>query len=358
MARLTIGALTVVVLIALSPGQAFAAQQQCGDTITVNTKVRNDLTNCAGDGLVIGASNITLDLNGRTIDGTGNGSGVNNGAGYDSVTIKNGAVKEFQENVTLNGASWNQVANLTVSNGTSQGIVAYESDHNRIERNAAFGNGLGIDGDGIHLDVGSNYNVVGWNSSHDNATTGITVKDGSEHNTVVGNAVTRNPNRGIAVSANTNAVLSNVVGDAGIFLNFSNGSRVEGNFSYGVDRAGIGLQNSSNNAIRGNTTTRNSEGIGIHEGSQDNVIQRNWSSGNSDFGIQVDLGSTGNSILNNVANANGAEGIHVDQPLTTVTGNTANRNGGFGIYAPGAVDGGGNTAHDNGLGDCVGVSCT
>jgi hypothetical protein len=77
----------------------------CGQRITANTTVQNDLINCPGDGLVIAAHGITLDLNGHTIDGDGqdpsgdgdvgiiNGyspSNPNQSGGYDRVTIKNG----------------------------------------------------------------------------------------------------------------------------------------------------------------------------------------------------------------------------------------------------------------------------
>jgi len=37
---------------------------RCGDTITHNTKLTNDLRNCPTNGIVIGADNITLDFNG------------------------------------------------------------------------------------------------------------------------------------------------------------------------------------------------------------------------------------------------------------------------------------------------------
>jgi hypothetical protein len=36
----------------------------------VDTKLTSDLVNCPNNGLVIGADNITLDLNGHVIDGT------------------------------------------------------------------------------------------------------------------------------------------------------------------------------------------------------------------------------------------------------------------------------------------------
>jgi hypothetical protein len=67
--------LSVIVAAALSvgvgsaSGQASGPQPGCGDTITVSTKLVKDLVNCPNNGIVIGADNITLDLNGHVIDG-------------------------------------------------------------------------------------------------------------------------------------------------------------------------------------------------------------------------------------------------------------------------------------------------
>ncbi len=44
---------------------------ECGDTITTDTKLRHHLRNCPDDGLIIGASGITLNLNGKRITGSG-----------------------------------------------------------------------------------------------------------------------------------------------------------------------------------------------------------------------------------------------------------------------------------------------
>src|SRR6187397_2115134 len=49
------------------PGTGIA----CGDTITADTTLDRDLTGCRSNGLVIGADDITLDLNGHTISGNG-----------------------------------------------------------------------------------------------------------------------------------------------------------------------------------------------------------------------------------------------------------------------------------------------
>jgi hypothetical protein len=39
----------------------------CGDTITTDPTPDSDLVNCPNNGIMIGADNITLDLNGHTI---------------------------------------------------------------------------------------------------------------------------------------------------------------------------------------------------------------------------------------------------------------------------------------------------
>ena len=61
-------------------------------------------TNCPGDGLVVGADSITLDLGRRTLDGTGNGAGIRL-AGRRGVTIKGGTVREFATGIALDDSA-------------------------------------------------------------------------------------------------------------------------------------------------------------------------------------------------------------------------------------------------------------
>src|SRR4051794_9525573 len=63
-----------------SPSPAGAATTvACGAVITVDTRLGNDLRNCHGIGIVIGADGVDLDLNGHTVDGDGIGDveGIN-----------------------------------------------------------------------------------------------------------------------------------------------------------------------------------------------------------------------------------------------------------------------------------------
>jgi hypothetical protein len=52
-------------------GPASANHVSCGDTIVADTTLDSDLVNCPNNGVVVGAEDITLDLNGHRIDGDG-----------------------------------------------------------------------------------------------------------------------------------------------------------------------------------------------------------------------------------------------------------------------------------------------
>src|SRR5215216_7509934 len=69
--RVMVLALVVAGFTALGSGQALASHLRCGDTITTDTTLDSELVNCPNNGIVIGADNITLDLNGHRIDGDG-----------------------------------------------------------------------------------------------------------------------------------------------------------------------------------------------------------------------------------------------------------------------------------------------
>jgi len=61
----------VVALLASSDAAVAAKQPKCGDTITADTTLHHDLVNCPNNGIIIGAEDVTLDLNYHTIDGDG-----------------------------------------------------------------------------------------------------------------------------------------------------------------------------------------------------------------------------------------------------------------------------------------------
>src|SRR5215203_2202159 len=70
-ATLVVLAVTVVFAVAgaTADRRAVASQVSCGDTVTADTKLDSDLVDCPNHGIVIGADDITLDLNGHLVDG-------------------------------------------------------------------------------------------------------------------------------------------------------------------------------------------------------------------------------------------------------------------------------------------------
>lgn len=275
-----------------------AAQVQCGDVITTDARLTRDLNNCPADGLVIGAPRVTLDLDGHTIDGVGAGIGINNTAGHDDVTVKNGTVHGFMDGIRLQNADDNRLTRLTVSVNAGQGVVLEMSDDNRISRVSSADNA----GDGIVLSVDSDDNRVWRSKASDNGTSGITVTEG-------------------------------VAGAGG----------------------------SDDNRIEWSSFVRNvTFGIALEQLSDDSRLEGNRAIANQLDGIFVDLTSTDTRVRRNVANENVDDGIDVENTRTTIARNTANENGDLGIEAVAGVrDAGGNRASGNGnAAQCTGVTCS
>ena len=95
----TLAAFSVVLVAA--PSGSGDASLACGDVITADVTLTADLTNCRGDGIVIGADDITLDLNGHVVSGTGGGSGVHSPGLYSGLTVINGTIRRFSTGIEL-----------------------------------------------------------------------------------------------------------------------------------------------------------------------------------------------------------------------------------------------------------------
>lgn len=82
---------------------------------------------CAGsDGVVAGASGITIDLKGFTLlgDGTDGTRGVQAASGFDKVTFKNGVVRTFDSGVWAN-ADQISVVNVLATGNNDSGIAIF-----------------------------------------------------------------------------------------------------------------------------------------------------------------------------------------------------------------------------------------
>jgi len=264
-----------------SAANAQATPVTCGQTITHDTTLTVDLTDCAGDGLVIGADNITVNLNSHTIDGTVGqlpacdeppfGSDGIRAGGYDGLTIENGTVQQFAHGIE-GGAEGEGVANSDLHglvvrdnrfSGISFGSNQLLNNHNRIVGNETYGNGCGA---GIFLNDADG-NRIADNRSHDNQG-GIGVCC-SPNNVIEDNVVARNSDTGIAIyfgNHSHNVVRHNSVSGSedGIFVGFADGSQddvVVGNHSYNNMNGAITLENATGNHIAGNRLDHSAFGV-------------------------------------------------------------------------------------------------
>ncbi len=154
-ALLTLGGTAVI------GSPASAGHLTCGSTVTASTTLDSDLLNCPGNGLIVTASNIVLDLGGRTISGrTDTNTTANEFAGIrlrqvNNVTVRNGTITNFDAGIVLGGGSGNTLTGLFIHRNINHstltgtinpcdlgdGIVAFSSDNNTISRNRLMHNG-------------------------------------------------------------------------------------------------------------------------------------------------------------------------------------------------------------------------
>ena len=141
---------------------AAATNDLCGATITASLKLDHDLT-CSGNGFIVGADGIKIDLNGHTLIGPGSGVGISL-SGRTNVSIVAGTVLNFAFGV--------QMINST-------DIV--------IKKNVFRQNAEGID-----AQAGSIGNVIKENEFHDSSVRAIMLRMNSRQNVVKENAFTGN----------------------------------------------------------------------------------------------------------------------------------------------------------------------
>ncbi len=378
----------------------------CGQVVVSSIIVTNHLVDCLGDGLVVGANNITIDLDGHIIDGMGQAltAGIRNN-GFDSVTIRNGVVMEFETGVLLNpGTAFNIVQGMTAQLNGLAGILLANADDG-VNGNIIRNNTFAANADGIALMNGTQFaqlynNTVAGSSgyglyllnAHSNqiqgnqfsatSDAGINL-EGSSNNTLRNNTVIGAADAAfyVQLSSNNNLIEGNHLdeSEAGITIDQSNGNQLIDNVANGMSDPGISLENAHNNTVRGNDVRFNSSGIevggstgnliesnlasdssgtgiSVGDGSLDNVIRLNIANDNSAGGISVIVeapAGSGNLIDRNTANNNTSGGIEVESVGHIIVGNTANFNEGWGIYSALAtvnglnIDGGGNTATGN-----------
>jgi large repetitive protein len=398
--------LAVAAFVVPGSGQAVASNVSCGATITTNTKLDSDLTNCPSNGIVIGADNITLDLNGHTVGGDGVPApscsdegicdlGISNIAGHAGVTIKGGAVRGFDIGISVRGNE-NRIQGVASANNSTFGLILGDSTGSRIDHSSSVDDGVSgilmFDSSDSRIDHNSVAGTTGYampvfGSSHNRLDQNVLT--GDQHGILLGSSDAHE-------GSNDNEIRANRISRGGsIEIDQSSDNRVEEN-TLSNPGDGILLGEAQHTLVRDNSVTDagvgfpDAGGFGIlFDGADDNLVERNAVTGgkgptifvtslesqgtsdrnvishnlaNSKFsdGILVNADASATLLERNTATENGYDGIEVGAAGTTLTRNTANFNHELGIEAvPGVIDGGGNRARGNGNPlQCTNVTCS
>jgi hypothetical protein len=352
-----------------------APQPKCGDTITADTTLDGDLVDCPNNGILIGADNVTLNLNGHTIDGDGTRDASCNpvtdfcdfGVGFENhvgVTMKHGSVRQFEGGVGAFRTRHTRLLGLTTSRNHFSGIGLAE-DARILVRNCSGNRTTAHEGNGVGVFDSHHVRILNSTFRH-NAHVGIKPV-GSTKSVIKGNLSARNGDEGMLMEGGASFQIRHnrfVRNGGGITLGPGSRNVITRNHVFrGHD--GIRIEKGHGNLVAHNLVVHTRHAgirLGIKHpliGGGHNTVRRNRVRGSGEDGFLVNK-KDGHSLLRrNHARHNGDDGFDVQSRTTKLTRNAARRNADLGTEAVrGVIDGGGNIARHNGdPRQCVNVRC-
>jgi hypothetical protein len=342
--------------------QAEATAVTCGATLTTNSVLTHNLT-CPGAGVTL-APNVTLNLHGHTLRGSGSAVGVTAAATGTDV-IKNGRltnwgaaiVGQFRDPEDPPGPTTGKVvvSHMQIDHNAS-GVDASSADIGATPASAfqvtdsKFSNNLTAIG-GLTAIVS-----VARSSIHDNQR-GIDLDSSSLTATRL--QLYRNEIAVICVEAScslTNSVLRN--NQTGVQPGFIGSFTLSGSLITGSDVAYNGSGFFLTHTVTRNVFLRNTTAVSISQGGQGTVGRNVFVANGAALTVADASADTPLTLTRNVLVHNG-DAITIDDATGISVGhNLATHNSGWGIRVPNATDLGGNHAHHNGNSpQCVGVVC-
>lgn len=328
----------------------------CGKVLYRSVHLHRDLRGCKVNGLVAGRSGITIDLNGHTIRGLGEGVGIKiDGVRRVKVRGERGAVRGFELGVLVNRARGIRMRRLAILGSADVGMRIVRSNRGRYRRLAIGGNSdAAIQ---VFRSNGGVYRSIRFGVNGDAA---IRMTN-SDRNRIRRNMMIGNGDAAVALHhSNRNLVRGNAMidsGDAGVYLQYSHRNRIRRNVAALSSDSGIGLEMSKGNVVAGNRLIGNGEGITVSGGRRNRVV-RNSSRNNGGAGIEVGAETLGTKVRGNRIRGNGGDGIYIEGRKSRVVRNRATCNGGMGIKTTVRVYARRNRAAANGDAvGCYGLRC-
>jgi hypothetical protein len=276
--RIVLAALAAVALVAVAPeanSKGGTPITSCGQTVTTNAVLTQDLACAGSNGVVVGADRITIDLQGFAI--TGDRTVFTIGIwvpGFDGVTLKNGVVRNFYDGVIASGAEKFTLSNVTAAGNVFTGFSVNNSTKASLSNVTGFGSAYGI----------------------------YVISNGAK---ITSASAIRNTNLGIAIEGDGVSIKSSsAVGNAYGISIFGDGNTVTSSAANGNGIVGIDIDGAGNSVTKATARANGSDGIHLRNGA--NTVSSSDASGNTGHGIHTD--GSGQVINHNRTVANGYVG--------------------------------------------------
>jgi parallel beta-helix repeat protein len=168
----------------VSSSRAQGGGVYCGAYVTQDVTLQHDIYGCVQGGLIVAKSGVTVDLNGHTITGLGEGDGIA-AMGVSGVTIKNGSIVNFEAGLHLKGVTNSLVHDTRFSMNSDASAWVEGSSQNKFLRLTMTENGDG----GFRL-IASSRNRIAGNTISGASDMGVGLEGLSSYNRLVRNKVT------------------------------------------------------------------------------------------------------------------------------------------------------------------------
>ena len=116
----------------------------CGQVVTTNAFLTQNLHCPSSAGVVVGADRITIDLKGFRLRGNLSSDGIDDN-GFDGVTIRNGTVRNFKFDVDAYGGADKFTVQKVVASGSFDYGIAVTGNSAKIQSSNVSGNTFGIE---------------------------------------------------------------------------------------------------------------------------------------------------------------------------------------------------------------------
>lgn len=119
---------TLLLASALLSPSARAQALSCGSVVTSSVVLTRDVTGCTGDGLIVAADGVTIDLAGHVISGTrGRRTAGVRLDGVDQVSVSGGTITSFDIGLYVNASTNVTFDTLVVQAQRSDGVQVFNS---------------------------------------------------------------------------------------------------------------------------------------------------------------------------------------------------------------------------------------